>query len=68
MSKSLKAITFAIGALIGLLVLAVGVLFIFLDINAYKPGLKRPRRHDGMEVKVGGRLESLLSKRACHTQ
>jgi AsmA protein len=57
MSKSLKAITFAIGALIGLLVLAVGVLFIFLDINAYKPRLEAAASGMmGMEVKVGGRL------------
>ena len=57
MSKSLKTISFAIGALIGLLVLAAIALFIFLDINAYKPRFEAAVSGVlGMEVKVGGRL------------
>lgn len=57
MSKSLKAIAFAVGALIGLLVLAGGVLFVFLDINAYKPRIEAAASGmTGMEVRVGGRL------------
>ena len=36
MSKPLKAITFAIVAFIGLLVLTAIALFFFLDVNAYK--------------------------------
>jgi AsmA protein len=57
MSKSLKAISFAIGALIGLLVLAMSALFLFLDINAYKPRFEAAASGImGMEVRVGGRL------------
>lgn len=57
MSKSLKAITLAIGALIGLLVLAAISLFLFLDINTYKPRLEAAASDImGMEVRVGGRL------------
>ena len=57
MSKSLKTISFAIGALIGLLVLVALALFIFLDVNAYKPRFEAAVSEVfGMEVKVGGRL------------
>ncbi|MDO9009106.1 MAG: AsmA family protein [Thiobacillus sp.] len=57
MSKSLKAITLTIGALIGLLVLAAISLFLFLDVNAFKPRLEAAASDImGMEVKVGGRL------------
>lgn len=55
MSKSLKAITLAIGALIGLLVLAAIALLFFLDINAYKPRLEAAVSSvTGMEVRVDG--------------
>jgi AsmA protein len=57
MSKSLKAITYAIGAIIGLLVLAAIALFLFLDINAYKPRLEAAASGiTGMDVSVDGRL------------
>lgn len=36
MPKSLKAITYAAGAFIGLLVIVGFVLSVFLDLNAYK--------------------------------
>ena len=58
MPKPLKAISFAIGALIGLLVLAAIALFLFLDINAYKPRFEAAVSDVmGMEFSVGGRLE-----------
>jgi AsmA protein len=57
MSKSLKAVIFSIGALIGLLVLAAIALFLFLDVNAYKPRFEAAVSDMmGMEVRVGGRL------------
>ncbi len=57
MSKTLKAIAYAIGALIGLLVLAAIALSLFLDINAYKPRLEAAASDiTGMEVSVKGRL------------
>jgi AsmA protein len=57
MSKSLKAITLTIGALIGLLVLAAISLVLFLDVNAYKPRLEAAASDiTAMEVTVGGRL------------
>jgi uncharacterized protein involved in outer membrane biogenesis len=57
MSKSLKAIGFALGALIGLLVLAAIALGLFLDVNAYKPRFETAVSNAfGMEVKVGGRF------------
>ncbi len=57
MSKPIKSITFAIGALIGLLVLAAIALSFFLDVNAYKPRLEAAVSDMmGMEVKVGGPL------------
>jgi uncharacterized protein involved in outer membrane biogenesis len=57
MSKPIKAITFAIGALVGLLVLAAVALFLFLDVNAYKPRFEAAVSGVmGMEVKVGGPL------------
>ncbi|MBU1222675.1 MAG: AsmA family protein [Gammaproteobacteria bacterium] len=57
MSKSFKAITYAIGAIIGLLVLTAIALSLFLDINAYKPRLEAAAvAVTGMEVSVNGRL------------
>jgi uncharacterized protein involved in outer membrane biogenesis len=57
MAKSLKTIGFAIGALIGLLVLVAIALGLFLDVNAYKPRFETAVSDVfGMEVKVGGRL------------
>jgi uncharacterized protein involved in outer membrane biogenesis len=57
MSKSLKNIIFAIGAFIGLLVLAALALFLFLDVNAYKPRFEAAVSEVfGMEVSVGGHL------------
>jgi AsmA protein len=57
MSKPLKAISFTIGALIGLLVLVALGLFVFLDIDAYKPRLEAAVSDMmGMEVRIGGRL------------
>lgn len=57
MTKSRKATTYAIGALIGLLVLAAIALFLFLDVNAYKARLEAAASGiTGMEVSVNGRL------------
>lgn len=57
MSKALKAITYAAGTLIGLIVLAAIVLSLFLDINAYKARLVAAAAAvTGMEVSVNGRL------------
>jgi len=57
MSKTLKAITYTAGALIGLIILAAIALSIFLDINAYKPRLEAAAAAvTGMEVSVNGRL------------
>lgn len=57
MSKSLKTISFVLGALIGLLVLIAIALTLFLDVNAYKPRVEAAVSDvTGMEVKVGGQL------------
>jgi AsmA protein len=57
MSKSLKNIGYTIGALIGLLVLVAVALFLFLDVNAYKPRFEAAVSEAlGLEVRVGGRL------------
>jgi uncharacterized protein involved in outer membrane biogenesis len=57
MSKSLKTISFALGALVALLVLVAIALGLFLDVNAYKPRFETAVSDIvGMEVKVGGRL------------
>jgi len=57
MSKTLKAITYAAGALIGLLVLVAIALSLFLDINAYKPRLEAAASDiSGMDVSIKGRL------------
>jgi uncharacterized protein involved in outer membrane biogenesis len=57
MSKPLKAISYAIGAFIGLLVLAAIALSVFLDVNAYKPRFEAAASDMmGMEVKVAGPL------------
>lgn len=57
MSRSPKIILIAVGALIGLLVLAAAVLLLFVDVNAYKPRLEAAASEAlGMEVRVGGQL------------
>ena len=57
MAKSRRTITVVFGALIGLLVLVAITLFLFLDVNAYKPRFEAAVSEIlGMEVKVGGRL------------
>lgn len=57
MSKTLKAVTYAAGAIIGLIVLAAIALSLFLDINAYKPQLEAAAAAvTGMEVSINGRL------------
>jgi uncharacterized protein involved in outer membrane biogenesis len=57
MTKKAKAITYAVGALVGLLVLAAIALSLFLDVNAYKPRLEAAVSDMmGMDVKVGGPL------------
>lgn len=57
MSKSLKKYSFAIGALIGFLVLVAIALRLFFDVNAYKPRFEAAASDVlGMEVSVGGRL------------
>lgn len=57
MSKSLTVIAAAIGALIGLLVLAAVALFLFLDTNTYKARFEAAvSGMMGMEVKVSGPL------------
>jgi AsmA protein len=57
MSKTLKAVTYAAGATIGLIVLAAIALSLFLDINAYKPRLEAAAAAvTGMEVSVNGHL------------
>ena len=57
MSKTLKAITFAIVAFIGLLVLTAIALFFFLDVNAYKSRIEAAASGiTGMEVSIGGRM------------
>lgn len=56
MTKSLKTISLAIGAFVGLLVLTVAALGLFLDINDYKPRIETAASEIfGMEVKIGGR-------------
>ena len=58
MTKSLKSIFFAIGGIIGLLILIAVALFLFVDTSAYKPRLERVASEAlGMEVHVGGRLK-----------
>ncbi|MDP1928807.1 MAG: AsmA family protein [Thiobacillus sp.] len=58
MQTSLKTLSLAFGALIGLLALVAIALFVFLDINAYKPRFEAAASGIvGMDVKVGGRLE-----------
>jgi AsmA protein len=57
MTKKAKAITYAVGALVGLLAFVAAGLFVFLDIDAYKPRIEAAISEAfGMEVKVGGRL------------
>lgn len=58
MSKSLKAVLFAVSGFVGLLVLVAAALLLFVDANAYKPELEAAASKAlGMEVSVGGRLE-----------
>jgi hypothetical protein len=57
MSKPQKIILFAIGGLVGLLVLIAVALLVFVDANAYKPRLEAAASDTlGMEVRVGGRM------------
>lgn len=57
MSKSLKQLSFAIGALVALLVLVAIALRLFFDVNAYKPRFETAASDIlGMEVRIGGRL------------
>ena len=57
MTKTLKAITYAAGAFIGLLVIVGFALSLFLDLNAYKSRIEAAASDTlGMEVSVGGRL------------
>lgn len=56
-SKSHKIILYAIGGLVGLLVLVAVALLLFVDANAYKSRLEAAASEAlGMEVKVGGRM------------
>jgi hypothetical protein len=53
-----KAIIYAVGALVGLLVLAAIALSFFLDVNAYKPRFEAAAsRAFGLDVSVAGPLE-----------
>lgn len=57
MTKTFKAITYAAGAFIGLLVIVGFALSLFLDLNAYKSRIEAAASDTlGMEVSVGGRL------------
>ena len=57
MTRKAKAISYAVGALVGLLALVAAGLFLFLDIDAYKPRIEAAISETfGMEVKVDGRL------------
>ncbi|MDO8472344.1 MAG: AsmA family protein, partial [Dehalococcoidia bacterium] len=57
MSKSFNIILFAVSGLVGLLVFIAAALFLFYDINAYKPQMEAVASSAlGMEVRVGGRL------------
>lgn len=57
MSKTLKIILFAVGGLVGLLVLVALALLLFVDVNAYKPRLERAASDAlGMEVHIDDRL------------
>ena len=57
MSISLKHISLAIGALIGLLVFVAIALRLFLDVDTFKPRFEAAASGAlGMEVSVGGRL------------
>jgi uncharacterized protein involved in outer membrane biogenesis len=57
MAKPLKIILFAVGGLVGLLVLVAVAVLLFVDVNAYKLQLETTASGAlGMEVKVGGRL------------
>ncbi|MHB8910626.1 MAG: AsmA family protein [Syntrophales bacterium] len=60
--RRLKRILFAIAGITGLLILISVALFLFADINAYKPRLERTASEAlGMEVQIGGRLGIGLS-------
>ena len=55
-SKSLKAILFAVSGFVGLLVFVAVALPLLVDANAYKPRLETTASEAlGMEVRVGGR-------------
>ena len=58
MSKSLKIVLFAVGGLVGLLLLVALALKLFVDVNAFKPRLEAVASGAlGMEVRFGGQLE-----------
>lgn len=57
MSKSKKIILYAIGGLLGLLVIIAAAMHFFVDANAYKPRLEAAASDAvGMEVRVGGKI------------
>src|SRR5512133_3822880 len=57
MSKTVKRILLAIAGIAGLVILISAALFLFADINAYKPRLEKTASEAlGMEVRIGGRL------------
>lgn len=57
MSKTLKIILFVSGGLIGLLAIIAAGVYLFLDINTYKPRIEAAASQTlGMEFKIGGPL------------
>jgi len=57
MSKSQKIILFAIAGLVGLLVIIAAALYLFADVNAYKPRVEAAASDAlGMEVRVSGKM------------
>lgn len=57
MTKTLKVITYAAGAIIGLFVIGALALSLFLDSNAYKPRIEAAASDAlGMDVSIGGGL------------
>src|SRR3970040_105637 len=57
MADKLKIALFAAGGLFALLIVVAVALVLFVDVNAYKPGLEAAASDAlGMEVRIGGRL------------
>ncbi|MHB8455585.1 MAG: AsmA family protein [Acidiferrobacterales bacterium] len=57
MPKSRKIILVAVGAFICLIIIVVGSLFLFADLNAFKPRIEAAAAGTlGMDVRIGGRL------------